>query len=45
MIQNSTYFKLLIEKQRDMFLKVVCFLLTIVNIRKNDLTKSQLLFN
>ena len=42
MVQKCTYFELLIENRRDIFLKVVGFLLKIVNIRKNDLAKSQL---
>ena len=44
-IQKCKYFELLIENRKDIFLKVVGFLLKIVNIRKNDLTKSELLFN
>ena len=44
-IQKCTYFQLLTENRRDIFLKVVGFLLKIVNIRKNDITKPQLLFN
>ena len=32
-------------RRRDMFLKVVAFLLKIVKIWKNDLTKWQQLFN
>ena len=42
-IQKCTYFELLllIENQRDIFLKVVGFLLKIIKIRKNDLKKSQ----
>ena len=44
-VQKCTYFELLIENRRDMFLKVVGFLLKIVNIRKNNLKKSQQLFN
>ena len=45
--KNETYFELFIENQRDMFLKVVAFLLktTKISISKNNLTKSQQLFN
>ena len=44
-VQKFTYFELLIENRRYIFLKVVGFLLKIVKIQKNDLKKSQQLFN
>ena len=44
-VQKCTYFELLIEKRRDIFLKVVGFLLKICKTQKNDLTKLQQLFN
>ena len=45
--KNETYFELFIENQRDMFLKVVAFLLktTKISISINNLTKSQQFFN
>ena len=45
--KNERYFELFIENQKDMFLKVVAFLLktTKISISKNNLTKSQQFFN
>ena len=44
-VQKWAYLELLTENQRDIFLKVVGFLLKIVKIQKNELRKSQQLFD
>ena len=41
-VQKQTYFELMIKYWRDIFLIIADFLLKIVKIWKNDLTKSQL---
>ena len=44
-VQKWTYFELLIENRKDMFLKLVAFWLEIVKIWKSDLKISEQLFN
>ena len=44
-VKKWAYLELLTENQGDIFLKVVGFLLKIVKIQKNELRKSQQLFN